>query len=611
MSLADFEECVHESKAHTLQLHAKRRDVFFEEEDFPTPVLKRQRNYDSSMREEFDQDSWSPLMDCPHSPYSPSSPLGPRGSRHEPWGPTTLDSSPGRQDATDSVDWEHKPGYSDESDEMRVKVLHPTRMNNKILQMEYAVRGIVERRAKEIEKTLADDPCSYPFEHVVYCNLGNPQSLGQPPLTFAAQVLALTSCPSLIAQATKVLLHGTEAAALLIEELFASDAVQRARAIVGETAGGLGAYTHCQGIPYVRGSVANFIERRDGFESDADNIFLTNGATEGIQKVMSLISRSSLDAFLLPSPQYPLYSATVTELGAKIINYNLDEDNDWGMNIEDLAECVAKARASGIQPRALVVVNPGNPTGQCLTVDNMRQVVAFCERERLMLLADEVYQNNVYGSTPFCSFKRVVVEMNSHLELFSFHSTSKGVFGECGRRGGYVECVNIHPKCLEQLYKLVSLIGCPNTTGQVMVNIMCAPPIPGDKSYAKYHQETEAIYNSLRRRAEMVTKTFNELQGVVCNACTGALYAFPRFNMTPSADAAAQRAGMSIDLFYCLELLEATGVVLVPGSGFLLGKGKKQNVFYLRTTILPAEGHIQRVLDKFAIFHKSFVRKYP
>ena len=115
------------------------------------------------------------------------------------------------------------------------------------------------------------------------------------------------------------------------------------------------------------------------------------------------------------------------------------------------------------------MINPGNPTGQCLTEANIRQVVEFCERNNLVILADEVYQANVYGDVcaqpspcmslsvlqvPFTSFRKVVTHMKSNVELISYHSVSKGMIGECGRRGGYMELINIDPVVVEQIYKV-------------------------------------------------------------------------------------------------------------------------------------------------------------
>ena len=87
-----------------------------------------------------------------------------------------------------------------------------------------------------------------------------------------------------------------------------------------------------------------------------------------------------------------------------------------------------------------------------------------------------------------------------HFELISFHSISKGVIGECGRRGGYYQCEQIDPLVMEQLYKLASISLCPNVQGQVMVNLMVRPPVKGDPSWDLYHKETSEIFGKLNKR---------------------------------------------------------------------------------------------------------------
>ncbi|ETO06941.1 alanine aminotransferase [Reticulomyxa filosa] len=113
----------------------------------------------------------------------------------------------------------------------------------------------------------------------------------------------------------------------------------------------------------------------------------------------------------------------------------------------------------------------GNPTGQCMSEDNIRQAIELAKRENMIILADEVYQENVYDKTnqPFVSFRKVLLSMGEKykdVELISFHSISKGVFGECGLRGGYMELINILPSGFDQLYKLACINLCPNTVGK-------------------------------------------------------------------------------------------------------------------------------------------------
>lgn len=135
----------------------------------------------------------------------------------------------------------------------------------------------------------------------------------------------------------------------------------------------------------------------------------------------------------------------------------------------------------------------------------------FCFRKHIVLMADEVYQENVYvKDKPFVSFKKVLFEMGSkysdNLELASFHSVSKGFIGECGKRGGYMELVNFDADVKAEVYKLASIGLCPNTIGQLVVDLMVNPPKEGEESYPLYKKERDAIYDSLRRRANLLTE---------------------------------------------------------------------------------------------------------
>jgi aspartate/methionine/tyrosine aminotransferase len=348
-------------------------------------------------------------------------------------------------------------------------------------------------------------------------------------------------------------------------KLFPKDAIKRAQSYFENGMVSSGSYTISQGMTFIRGHVAQFIERRDGFPSDPNKIFLTNGASQAVTFVLQLLI-SGLDVgIMIPTPQYPLYSATLTLLNGVSCPYYLDEDDDWSISINELRRSIQQARQGGTNVRALVVINPGNPVGNCISVARMEEIVDFCVAENLVLLADEVYQENTYNSAlPFASFKRVKERMGGRhrdLELFSFHSTSKGFFGECGKRGGYVELSGIDPEVEKQLLKLASIGLCSSVAGQITTDLMVDPPAPGEESYELFVQEKQSIIDSLKRRARRLVEVFNSLEAVTCNPAQGALYTFPQVRLSKKAIAEAERRGMTPDAFYCLQLLENTGVV--------------------------------------------------
>lgn len=477
-------------------------------------------------------------------------------------------------------------------------------LNPHVLNSAYAVRGELVLRALAHGEALArGEP--RPFSRLVACNIGNPHELGQAPLTFTRQVGALVTYPALLTA------PGAAAA-------FPDDARARAAKYLAAFAGGVGAYTHSQGAAGVREEVGAFVGARDATAPGrAEDVFLTDGASPAVQLVLKTVIRGASDAVLVPTPQYPLYSASIALFGGTMASYHLDEAAGWGLAPGELERAHAAAVARGLTPRALVVINPGNPTGNTLSEADMRAVVQFAAARGLVLLADEVYQENVWNAArPFASFRRVAAAMgavdlarptaDAGLQLASFHSTSKGFAGECGRRGGYAELLGFSPGVRAQLYKVASISLCANTAGQVGVGCMVAPPRPGDASHALYARERDAILASLKRRAGKLAAALNALPGVSCAPADGALYAFPRLHLPPAAVAAAAAAGKPADTFYCLALLDATGIVVVPGSGF----GQADGTWHFRTTILPPEDVLDAVVARLSEFHTAFMKRY-
>ncbi|KAM9958137.1 hypothetical protein ACTFIW_013117 [Dictyostelium discoideum] len=467
---------------------------------------------------------------------------------------------------------------------------------------QYAVRGELVIRAEaishQLQKQKTEGTKTLPFEEIVYCNIGNPQQLKQKPLTYFRQVVSLVECPDLLDNP-------------YVEKIYPADVISRAKEILGSINNTTGAYSNSQGIGLVLRSVADFIERRDGHKSDPSEIFLTDGASVGVQRILKLLIKDRSDGILIPIPQYPLYSATIELYNGSQLGYLLNEEKGWSLEISQLEHSYNDAVSKGINPRALVIINPGNPTGQCLDRANMEEIVKFCLEKNVVLLADEVYQENVYvkESKPFISFKKVVKDMGgdyADLEMISFHSVSKGFVGECGKRGGYMELNGVTQDVKAEIYKLASIGLCPNVIGQLVVDLMVRPPVAGEQSHDLYIKERDNIYESLKKRANLLTNALNSLDGVTCNPSEGAMYAFPQIRLPSKAVEYANSIGKAPDAYYCIQLLEATGICVVPGSGF----GQKDGTWHFRTTFLPSEEAIEGVCKRIADFHQSFMNKY-
>lgn len=138
------------------------------------------------------------------------------------------------------------------------------------------------------------------------------------------------------------------------------------------------------------------------------------------------------------------------------------------------------------------------------------------------------------------------------------------------------------------------------------MSVMVNPPKHGDPSYQLYVKERDAIYESLKRRALKLSAFFNTLEGVTCNPAHGAMYLFPRIRLPQKAIKLAEKEGRSPDTFYAISMLDATGVCVVPGSGF----GQEDGTFHFRTTFLPQEDQIDKVTSKMGKFHAEFMDQY-
>jgi len=485
--------------------------------------------------------------------------------------------------------------------EFAKKRLREDTISSNVLEMEYAVRGQVVIAANTIDIELRKGKTEKPFKYLLYNNIGNPHSLGQKPLTWPRQVLALCNLPDEC---------GVDHPKAHL--LFPKDAIRRAKEIKSTIKGsGTGAYSHSQGLPTLREDVVTFLKKRDNLDANADDIFLTNGASDAVRLLMQTMISSDKCGIMVPIPQYPMYSAFTTLLGGKMIPYYLDEQKGWDLNIENLEKTLKEAEDEGITVSSFVLINPGNPTSQVLSKNSVQDICKFCAKHNLVLLADEVYQENVYEEgSEFYSCKLAAHEAglldNDSLELASFHSTSKGVFGECGRRGGYVELVGFDEKVKENLYKLASSSLCSNIDGQIMVSLMCRGPDPSDVSYESHEKEKKEIFESLKRRARIVSQGLNSIPGFSCEEAKGSMYCFPKIEMPPGAVQVASEHSLTADTLYCLDLLEHTGICVVPASGF----GQASGRFGFRTTFLAPEAELEGAMKSIADHYVKFCENY-
>ncbi|KAM4605256.1 alanine aminotransferase 2 [Polymixia lowei] len=436
------------------------------------------------------------------------------------------------------------------------------------------------------------------FKDVIDVSWGDPHSAGIKPLSFVRQVLASCFYPQ-----------------LTNSEKLPVDVRQRAQRLLGACDGGsVGSYTPTGGIAQIQQSISKFISQRDGgVPSFPENIFITSGAQRSLVLFFKMLVNSEgspKTGVLMPMPSYSIVTMALESLGAAIVPCYLNEEQGWELQVCELHRALQSAKGV-CKPIVLYVINPGNPSGYVQSRKSMREVIQFAAEEKLVLMADEVYQDTVFGEgTEFVSYKRVLAEMGPPLsetvELASFHSASKGFMGECGLRGGYVELVNLDPTVMKYVYTLFSTDTCAPVTGQIALDLMVNPPQPGDPSYAVFNKETQSIRAILVHNAKRLLEVLNSLPGFNCQPVNGGLFAFPRLHLPPGALQKAKEVGMPPDIFYCNRLLEEAGLCVSPGCAH----GQREGTHYIRICIMTSPDTMEEVLRRLTTFHVKFMNDF-
>lgn len=466
-------------------------------------------------------------------------------------------------------------------------------INQKLYKSHYAVMGPTLTRAVQIERELTKG-VSKPFARVIRAHLGDVQAMGRPPITFIRQVLALVVYPQLAAQVE-----------------LPTDVRQRAQELLDDCLmGTVGAFSPPSGLRVVRSQVARYLETRDGVPAFAEDIHIGSGASDLVRGVLNLFSEhvdGKPPSVMLPVPQYPLFSASLTELGLKQADYYLDEDMQWALTVEELERCWTEA-SEHTHVRVLVIINPGNPTGQILSRTNIESIIKFAYEHNLFLLVDEVFQESLI-TKPFYSFKKIMYEMGapySSMEMASISSCSKGWATESGLRCGFMELVGLAPEVIAAFQNVRNILQCPSVLGQCALYCVVNRPRPGEPSYELFNKELTSYYKYLSERAATAYSVFSSIPGYHCHPIEGSTFVYPRVDMPQRALDAAAEAQLSPDEFYCTNLLEQTGICVVPGTGF----GQRPGTYHYRSTILNPEEDFQYMIENINKFHHKFLEQY-
>lgn len=427
-----------------------------------------------------------------------------------------------------------------------------TKYNDKLKLAQYAVRGLLYNRAKELEST----------QEIIYCNIGNPLLFDTSPFTMYREVLSGIQNPSLIK--------------------YLSKNSQEICNNYTTTIKNIGSYTDSKGHLYIRTNVAKYIFKRDGFISDPNNIFLTDGATSAIASILKCLYNENECKIMIPRPEYPLYSALCDSMGYHVISYDLLEENSWSIDVNKLSESV----------KCMVLINPGNPTGQVFSEKVLKEICEFCEKNNIIVLADEVYQENIFDCE-FISVKKCCSKYGLNTQVISVHSISKGFTGECGQRGGYMELHNIDNELTSLIEKSASMGLCANISGQIMIGLLTE-----DKDDV-YNAEYIYKYELMKHKSKYLYNKLITIANITCNPPNGSMYLFPKITPTDKLISLAKDANMEIDTYYCMQLLERYGVCCVPGNGF----GQQPGTYHFRITFLPTIKQMQYITESIETLH--------
>jgi aspartate/methionine/tyrosine aminotransferase len=330
-------------------------------------------------------------------------------------------------------------------------------------------------------------------------------------------------------------------------------------------------YGPSAGIREAREAVASEHSAK-GWPIQPDRVFITAGTSEAIELTLTaLLDRDG--EVLVPMPTYPMYTAVIARIGARAVYYRTDPGRGWVPDLEHMKSLVTPAT------RAIVVIDPNNPTGASYPTPVRRAILEFAERHGLALVADEVYADLDYDGdvAPLGSF-------NPDAPVISFSSLSKAYLAP-GWRTGWIS-IGRTPR-LDEVTAAIRKLTDGRLCSTVPMQYAVAAALTGDKS----HQV--AFRAELKARATLTSDSLRAMPGVSCVTPTAGFYAMPRVTLPPG----------KTDEDYVLGLLRSTGVLCVYGSGFGLPPADG----YLRIVFLASLEELKTVYRLMAEFTADFL----
>ena len=339
-------------------------------------------------------------------------------------------------------------------------------------------------------------------------------------------------------------------------------------------------YTDSKGLFAPRKAVVHYTQEKAIRGVTVDDVYLGNGASELITMSLNAMLNSG-DEVLIPAPDYPLYTASVALSGGTPVHYLCDEASDWMPDIEDIKRKVTS------NTKAIVVINPNNPTGALYPESVLEQIVEVARQHQLIILADEIYDKTLYDGNVHTS----IASLADDVLCLTFNGLSKN-YRSCGYRAGWmvVSGEKRHAKdYIEGLNMLASMRLCSNTPGQLAIQTA----LGGYQSI----KDLVAPGGRLCKQRDLAYELLTQIPGVSVVKPKAALYMFPRLDpeMYPIED----------DRQFFMEVLRATRVMLVQGSGF-----NYPDQQHFRIVFLPHEDDLREAIGRLAGFLAQYRQRH-
>jgi aspartate aminotransferase len=327
-------------------------------------------------------------------------------------------------------------------------------------------------------------------------------------------------------------------------------------------------YTHygpSAGLPELREAIADYISRTRGVRVTAENVIISPGAKPVIFAALAALVNPG-DQVIYPSPGYPIYESIADWIGAETIPARLREENEWRYDVDELAALITP------RTKALVLNSPQNPTGGMLLKEDMEAIAALAMRHDLWVITDEIYSQIVFDD-PFASILSVPGMEHRTVVVDGFSKT----YSMTGWRIGYGVC---RPDLAQQMARIeTNLHSCTATfTQKAAIQALTGP-----------QDEAEAMTAAFRRRAALITKLLNDIEGVSCAKPRGAFYVLP--NVT----AACRRLSLPTANALCDYLLEKANIAVLPRTCF--GRRLEEEE-YIRLSFATSDDNIREGLRR-------------